>query len=59
VTGAEWELVEPLVPPCKRGGGMRTVAMREAVNGLISIRQPGCRWRAIPKDLPPKSSLSR
>jgi len=50
-------LVEPLIPPGKRGGGKRTVIMREVVNGLMYILSTGCQWRAIPKDLPPKSSV--
>ena len=35
----------------------RTVIMREVVNGLMYILSTGCQWRAIPKDLPPKSSV--
>ena len=31
--------------------------MREVVNGLMYILSTGCQWRAIPKDLPPKSTL--
>jgi transposase len=27
------------------------------VNGLMYILSTGCQWRAIPKDLPPKSSV--
>src|ERR1039458_859137 len=53
----EWGLVEPLIPPGKTGGGKRTVIMREVVNGLMYILSTGCQWRAIPKDLPPKSSV--
>ena len=34
LTDEEWKLVEPLIPPGKRGGGKRTV-MREVVNGLM------------------------
>ena len=59
LTDAEWELVEPLIPPGKRGGGKRTVVMREVVNGLMYILSTGCQWRAIPKDLPPKSTILR
>jgi len=55
LTDDEWRLVEPLIPPGKRGGGKRTVIMREVVNGLTYVLSPGCQWRAIPKDLPPKS----
>ena len=31
--------------------------MREVVNGLMYVLSTGCQWRAIPKDLPPKSSV--
>ena len=57
LTDEEWELVEPLIPPGKTGGGKRRVIMREVVNGLMYILSTGCQWRAIPKDLPPKSSV--
>lgn len=53
----EWQLVEPLNPPGKRGGGKRTVVMREIVNGLMYILSTGCQWAALPKDLPPKSTV--
>jgi transposase len=57
LTDDEWGLVEPLIPPGKTGGGKRTVVMREVVNGLMYILSTGCQWRAIPKDLPPKSTI--
>ena len=53
----EWRLIEPLIPPAKRGGSKRTVVMREVVNGLLYVLSTGCQWRAIPKDLPPKSTI--
>jgi transposase len=37
LTGDEWGLVEPLIPPGKTGGGERKVNMREVVNGLHSL----------------------
>ena len=57
LTDEEWALAEPLIPPGKRGGGRRTVSMREVMNGLLYILSTGCQWRAIPKDLPPRSTL--
>jgi transposase len=57
LTDGEWALVEPLIPPGKRGGGKRTVVMREVMNGIMYILSTGCQWRAIPKDLPPRSTL--
>ena len=55
VTDEEWELIVPLIPPGKSGGGKRTVIMREVVNGLMYVLSTGCQWRAIPTDLPPKA----
>src|SRR3982751_443555 len=57
LTDEEWSHVEPLIPPGKKGGGKRTVNLREVVNGLMYILSTGCQWRAIPKDLPPKSTV--
>lgn len=57
LTDEEWALVEPLIPPGKPGGGKRTVVMRNVVDGVMYILSTGCQWRAIPKDLPPRSTL--
>ena len=56
LTDEEWKLVEPLIPPAKRGGDKRTVDIREVVNALMYVLSTGCQWRAIPKDLPPRLS---
>src|ERR687884_996998 len=57
LTDEEWARVAPLIPPAKHGGARRTVLVREVVNGLMYILSTGCQWRAIPKDLPPRSTL--
>jgi transposase len=57
LTDEEWALIEPLIPPAMRGGGKRTVNLREVVNGLMYVLSTGCQWRAIPKDLPPRSTV--
>jgi transposase len=57
MTDAEWALVEPLIPPAKPGGNKRSVKLREIVNGLMYLLSTGCQWRAIPKDLPPRSTV--
>jgi transposase len=59
LTDAEWRLIEPLIPRAKRGGNKRTVVMREVVNGLMYVLSTGCQWRAIPKDLAPRSTVNR
>ena len=53
----EWELIEPLIAPAKRGGRKREVNVREVMNGVMYILSTGCQWRAIPKDLPPRSTV--
>jgi len=57
LTDAEWALVEHLIPPAKRGGRRREVNVREVLNGLLYVLSTGCQWRAVPKDLPPRSTL--
>jgi transposase len=57
MTDAEWALIAGMIPPAKRGGNARTVNLREVVNGLLYVLSTGCQWRAIPKDLPPRSTL--
>src|SRR4051812_18577722 len=57
LTDEEWSHVGPLIGPAKHGGNKRTVNVREVVNGLMYILSTGCQWRAIPKDLPPRSTV--
>ncbi len=59
LTAEEWRLIEPLIPPAKPGGNKRTVLMREVVNGLMYILSTGCQWRAMPRDLAPRSTINR
>lgn len=57
LTDDEWSIVEPLIPPAKKGGNKRRVVVREVVNGIMYILSTGCQWRYVPKDLPPRSTL--
>jgi transposase len=50
-------LVKPLIPPAKRGGNKRHVDERAIVDALMYILSTGCQWRALPKDLPPRSTV--
>lgn len=58
LTDEEWALVRPLIPAAKRGGNKRTVNEREVVNGILYLLSTGCQWAALPKDLPPRSTVN-
>jgi transposase len=57
LTEDEWLVLKPLIPPAKRGGRKRDVDIREVLNGAMYVLSTGCQWRALPKDLPPKSTV--
>jgi transposase len=57
LTDAEWAIVEPLIPPARHGGRKRSVNVREVVNGIFYVLWTGCQWQALPRDLPPKSTV--
>jgi len=57
LTDAEWALVAPMIPPAKTGGRRRTVDVREVLNGIFYVLWTGCQWKALPKDLPPRSTV--
>ena len=58
LTDAEWVIVAPMIPPARHGGSKRSVNVREVLNGIFYILWTGCQWKALPKDLPPKSAVN-
>ena len=58
LTDKEWMLAKAVIPRAKRGGNKRTVNVREVLNGLIYVLSTGCQWRAMPKDLPARSTVN-
>jgi len=58
LTDQEWALIGPLIPPAKPGGNRRRVCARGVVDGIMYILSTGCQWGALPKDLPPKSTVN-
>jgi transposase len=58
LTDEEWSLIQPLIPPAKRGGNRRTIVERDVIDGLMYILSTGCQWSALPKDLPPRSTVN-
>ena len=57
MTDAEWALVAPLIAPVKSGGRRRSIDAREVPNAIFYVPWTGCQWQALPKDLPPKSTV--
>jgi transposase len=58
MTEAEWSLVKPVVDVPQRGQGRRRqVDLREVLNAVFYILETGCQWRALPRDLPPRSTV--
>ena len=58
LTDDEWTWIRPLIPPAKRGGNKRTVVERDLMNGLMYILSTGWQWAALPRDLPPRSTVN-
>ncbi len=53
----EWQAIQPLIPPAKRGGRRRTVDMREVLNAIFYVIRTGCPWEMLPHDFPPYSTV--
>lgn len=54
---AQWQKLEPLLPPPSPRGRPREHALREIVNAIFYIVNNGIKWRAMPHDLPPWQSV--
>ncbi len=50
---AQWDILEPEIPPPQPGGRPRKTNMREVVNAIFYLTREGCSWRALPHDFPP------
>ena len=58
MTDAEWALACPFLDVPPRGSGrQRRVDLREVLNAVFYVLGTGCQWRALPKDLPPRSTV--
>ncbi len=58
LTDKEWAIIAPLIPRAKRGGNKRTIDERAVVDGVMYVLSTGCQWAALPKDLPPRSTVN-
>ena len=48
LSDGEWALIEPAIPPAKRGGRRREVNVREVLNAIFYVLSTGCQWQALP-----------
>lgn len=51
LTDAEWDIVQPFLPPLTGAGAPRTVDFRSVINSILYLNRTGCQWRMLPKDL--------
>lgn len=51
LTGAQWELLEPLLPGAKKKPGRPLKhEVRQVVNGILYVNKTGCQWRQVPEE---------
>lgn len=57
LTDAEWTVIEPLMPPCRKIGRPRSTNLRDVVDAILYVATTGCQWRMLPNDFPPVSTV--
>lgn len=56
ISDAQWEFLEPILPPSKRRGRPRT-PLRQVMNAMLYIVKTGCQWRCLPECFPPWKTI--
>ena len=56
LSDAEWLIVEPMIPPAKRGGRRRSVNVREVLIGFFTSCGLVANGNALTRELSPKST---
>ena len=60
LTDAQWKLIEPCLPPLKRGrGGPKPIDNRACFEGILWILRSGARWKDLPACYPSPSTCWR
>jgi transposase len=54
---SEWDHIKDLLPAASKIGSPRTVDLREIINAIFYIANNGIKWRAMPHDFPPWSTV--
>jgi transposase len=53
LTEAQWQRIQPLLPPPRRGPGRRPHDHRIMVAAMLWVERTGCSWRALPSRFGP------
>ena len=53
LSDAEWQYLEPLLPPPKATGRPRQWELRLILNAIFYLLRSGCAWRLLPRHYPP------
>jgi putative transposase len=56
LTDAQWQLLQPLLPPPVPAGAPRTTDLRAILNAIFYVAKTGCAWNALPIDFPPEGT---
>ena len=59
LTDAEWDVLQPHLPPPAGRGRPREHGWREILNGVFYLVRSGCAWRLLPHNLPPWKTVYR
>jgi transposase len=57
LTGAQWERLEPLLPPATKTGGRNAKPHRLMVEGMLWVLRTGAPWRDLPSAYGPWQSV--
>ncbi|MBR2895121.1 MAG: transposase [Oscillospiraceae bacterium] len=55
LTDGQWEVISPLFPPA---GNKSKWEKRELVDAVLYLVDNGCKWRNLPHDFPPHTTVS-
>src|SRR5690242_9492982 len=49
LTGGEWQLIAPHLPPARLLGRRRGTDLRAVTNAMLYLLTTGCQWRLLPR----------
>jgi putative transposase len=56
LTDAQWDLLQPLLPPARVKNGFPPTDLREVINTILYQTKTGVQWEYLPHDLAPRST---